>query len=226
VNDKAIILVVEDNKHMLSANARVLTEAGYEVLTAPDLAAARAHLSKTLPDAIVLDIMLPDGNGLDFIPEIRTVTNAPVLFTTSLGTKDARLAGLQAGDDYIVKPFDYDELCARVGAFLRREAKHRENVGREITHGSLTLDTVSGIAYQNGKDMGLTQKEFAVLLIFAQNKGKIMSAEHIYKRAWGQPMAGDKNTLQATISKLRKKIELSEYTIKMSRNQGYSFEYI
>jgi len=229
VNDKATILVVEDNERLLNANARTLLEAGYNVLAAPNLAIARKQINKTAPDAIVLDILLPDGNGLDFIQEIRSLTTAPVLLTTSLGAKDDRLAGLLAGgDDYITKPFDLDEMCARVGAFLRREALHHENPSSEITRGPLVLDTVAGRASLNGKDMLLAPKEFAVLLFLVQHEDQVLTAEKIYRKIWKQPMAGDDHSIKNAIYRLRKKLdaEKSGLSIEVSRGEGYSFERI
>jgi len=231
MDNRAVVLVVEDNERLLNANARVLEEAGYLVHTATDLASARRQLAETLPDAIVLDILLPDGSGLDFIGEIRTLTPAPVLLTTSLGSKDDRLVGLQAGgDDYISKPFDLDEMCARVGAFLRRETMYRETLlqgglQREITRGPLLLDTVSGRAYLHGGDMQLAPKEYLVLLMFVQNEGKSLSAERLYETVWKLPMEGDDHSIKNVVYRLRNKLTASSsgLSIETVRGEGYRF---
>ncbi|MCL2757302.1 MAG: response regulator transcription factor [Coriobacteriia bacterium] len=228
MSSRATILVVEDNERLLDANARTLSEAGYSVLTAPDLATARQHINQVPLDAIVLDIILPDGNGLDFIEEIRALSSAPVLLTTALGTKDDKLAGLRAGgDDYIAKPFDLDEMCARVEAFLRREAMHRESSpSRELILGTLKLDTVADRAYLNGKDMQLAPKEFLVLLLLVQNKGKTLRAEYLYETIWKLPIAGDDHSIKNAIYRLRQKLRAGncDYSIETLRGEGYRFE--
>jgi len=227
MNSRSIVLVVEDNLRLLVACTRTLTEAGYLVLAAPDLATAEKHINTVPPDAIVLDIMLPDGSGLDFIRKIRAVSFAPVLLTTSLGSKDDRLLGLQAGgDDYITKPFDLDEMCARVAAFLRREAIHRESANHEITRGLLKLDTVADRAYLNEEDMLLAPKEFSVLFMLVQNEGKILTAESLYETVWKLPMAGDDHSIKNVIYRLRQKLkaENSSFSIETIRGEGYRFE--
>jgi len=220
-------MIVEDNRAMLRLNARMLSEAGHAVLTAETLCQAREHLKSRFPDAVVLDILLPDGNGLDFIPEIRRVTEAPVLLVTSLGEKDDRLAGLVAGgDDYIVKPYDIDELVARVNAFLRRERMHLEKPVREIIKGPLKLDILSGAAYLNGADMQLAPKEFSILLLLARAEGQPISSQRLYEEVWRMPMAGDDHPIKNTVYRLRKKLEGSGFAITAARQEGYRFENI
>ncbi len=223
-NEK-VILVVEDNELMLNAIVRVFENSGFHVLTAPSLAGARSHLTRIIPDAVVLDILLPDGNGLDFISEIRELTTIPVLLVTSLGSKDERLAGLRAGgDDYITKPFDLDELVARVEAFLRREDMSRNQTVREIVKGPLKLDPVSARAYLYSEDILLTQKEFALLLLLVRNEGKMLSKEILFEKVWRQPVNEDARAIKAHLSNVRKKLRGSGYTINTSRGQGYCFK--
>ena len=225
------ILLVEDNEDILEANRRVLQRAGYSVNVAQSIAAARESLHQRLPDAIVLDIMLPDGNGLDFIEEIRMATTAPVLLLTSLTQKDDRLIGLRAGgDDYITKPYDLDELVERIEAFLRREEMYALRPGANvISVGSLTLDNVANQAYICGKNMGLSMKEFAILLVLVQNKGRAVSKETLYEVVWKQPVITDTRTVWTHVSILKKK--LSEdggraFNIYTERGVGYRFEHI
>ncbi|MCL2803893.1 MAG: response regulator transcription factor [Micrococcales bacterium] len=225
-SSKATVLVVEDNQRLLRAIGRTLVESGYSVLPAPDLATARSQVRRTPPNAIVLDILLPDGNGLDFIEEIRAASTAPVLLVTALGTKDQRLAGLRAGgDDYITKPFDLDELCARVGAFLRREAMHHNDPGREIVTGPLRLDPVADRAYLYGKDINLAPKEFSVLFMLVVNEGTPLTAQQLYEAVWKLPMAGDDHSIKNVVYRLRQKLGLanSGLSIETSRGEGYCF---
>jgi DNA-binding response OmpR family regulator len=227
MSEKATILVIEDNEKLLQAVARVLRGAGYDVVEARSLSDARECLAAGAPDVITLDILLPDGRGLDFISEIRQTTDAPVLIITSLGAKDERLKGLKAGgDDYIVKPVDLDEMTARIESFLRREAMHKEKHVRELVKGSLSLDTVAGLALLKGEDMQLAPKEFSVLLFLVQNENKIFEPSHLYEEVWKQPMSSDDHSVKNVVYRLRKKLEIGEagYTISMSRGKGYRFE--
>ena len=224
MDTKAIILLVEDNIAILEANRRILSKAGYKIHAAKTLTEARNALREAPPDAIVLDILLPDGNGLDFIAEIRKMTTAPVLLLTSLTEKEERLEGLRAGgDDYITKPYDMEELRERVAAFLRRDAMLRRTEP-SVTLGSLELNVVSSKAFLDDKDLLLTQKEFALLLLLVQNESAVMQANTIYEKVWNQPMLEDTNAIKIAVSRLRKKLEKTEFCIKNLRGEGYRFE--
>jgi DNA-binding response OmpR family regulator len=222
-NESKIILLVEDNPKILAANRRILERDGHRTLTATTLAETRERLKSAVPDMIVLDIMLPDGSGLDFMRELREICDAPVLFLTAKTERNDRLAGLRAGgNDYISKPYDIDELRERVAAFLRLSAARKPP--SKLILGALELDIVADRAFVNGEDLLLTQKEFALLLLLAQSEGKTLAADALYAKIWGRPMAGDKNTLQATLSKLRKKLAPSDFDIRASRGRGYALE--
>ena len=219
------ILCVEDEIEILEHNKRVLSENGYEVLTADSLAAAREVLAETTPDAIVLDIMLPDGNGLEYLKELRAEGSAiPIIMLTAWNRSFNKARGLDAGaDDYMGKPFEYDELLARI----RKILKQAERVPEKVDKGALTFNVVSGVAYCNGADLLLTKKEFALLLIFTQNENRYISAEYLYEKVWGRDMNDDTNTVKTTVSRLRKKIENSGFTIIYGRDaemDGYCFE--
>jgi len=222
--NKGRILLVEDNEKLNGANARALKLRGYEVDTALTLAGARRKLSLSEPDVLLLDVMLPDGDGFDFCAEIRGKTTAHILFLTAKTEHADRVKGLAAGgDDYIMKPFHPEELLARVASAMRRRSMDRPPV-KAFSAGNLALDIVAARAFVGGADLLLSQKEFALLLWFAQNENETVNAETLYEKAWGMPMAKDKNTLQATVSKLRKKIGPSGYDITARRGQGYVFE--
>ena len=160
------ILLVEDNPHILRINAEVLGLRGYEVLRASTAAEARGHLQWHPVDLIVLDIMLPDANGLDLCRELKKQYHVPILFLTALGENQDVVEGLRAGgDDYLSKPYDLEVFVARVEARLRERNDNR----RHVSYGCLRLDTVSLTGFVNGQDIQLTQKEFTVLLLLAQN---------------------------------------------------------
>lgn len=139
-DDRALVLLVEDNVDLNDINRRALRLAGYRVLTALTLGQAKAHLERAAPEVIVLDILLPDGNGVDFCRTIREKTAAPILFLTSVKGHEQALAGIAAGgDDYLAKPFSIDMLIVKVSAFLRRDAivRRMQPSGRILVKGAL-----------------------------------------------------------------------------------------
>ncbi|MBS6642305.1 MAG: response regulator transcription factor [Clostridiaceae bacterium] len=209
MSEKKTVLLVEDNRDLNYINSRALRLSGYQVLTALTVAKAREHLAQFKPDAIILDILLPDGNGVDFCREIREQTAAPILFLTSVSGVDKALEGIRAGgDDYITKPFHIELLLARLEAFWRRdEISKRVNPADLYTCGPLTFQTAACTARLNGEDMMVTVKEFLVLLLLAQNEGNMVSKEVIYKKVWGQPLNGNSQALYAVVSRLKKKLE-------------------
>lgn len=226
---KETILLVEDDPNILRTNRRILEREGYVALCAGTLESARALLSKHTPDALVLDIRLPDGSGLAFCEEIRPSTSAPVLFLTALDEKSEIIEGLVAGgNDYITKPYDVKEFVARVNAQLRLAQMNRwdtEQV-KTLTRGPLTLDVVAIRAFLNGEDMMLSTREFSVLLFLMKNEGRTMSAEVIYEEAWKQSLAGNASALWKCISRLKNKLAACEDEIVLMnfRSRGYSLE--
>ena len=222
-----LILLVEDTKKILDANRRILEECGHTVLCAQTLAGARELLKTGKPDLAVLDIMLPDGDGLAFLPELRAHCNIPVLFLTAKKERKDILDGLKAGgNDYITKPYSIDEFCARVESALQWEISKREDIRETLTKGSLVLDLVSNRAFINHEDLLLTDNEFSILRLLVQNEGKTMSAEHIYEKVWGQPMVGNSRAVQSSISRLRKKINPAGYDVLTIYGKGYVFKKI
>ncbi|MDR1320417.1 MAG: response regulator transcription factor [Gracilibacteraceae bacterium] len=226
--DKNLILLVEDNKHLNEINRRNLQSAGYEVLTALDLAQAREHLRRRGPDVILLDVFLPDGSGMEFCREIRERTSAHILFLTSLDEHSEKIKGLDmGGDDYITKPYKLDELLSRVGAAVRRRGMRGDSPAAEtVTRGALTLSIVLKRAYLGGADMSLAPKEFELLYLFLKNEGKTLSADEIYQAVWAQPGIGDVNALRVAVSRLRKKLAADKngaFVIESVRSEGYRF---
>jgi len=219
------LLLVEDNEDIQDLNKFFLTQRGYDVRIAMNLAEAKEAISNATdeakPDLIVLDIMLPDGNGLDFLKELRAGGNyTPVLLLTALSETSDEMRGMQeGGDDYIAKPYENDILHTRIEALLRRA----ERVPQTIKKGTLLLESYSSQAYISGESLGLTAREYSVLLFLVQNEGRLLAADFIYGEIWKQPLNEDKNAAQTIISRLRKKIEPSGYSIETHRNKGYTF---
>ncbi|MDR1530609.1 MAG: response regulator transcription factor [Clostridiales bacterium] len=218
-----LILLVEDNEQILRGNERMLRRRGYAVKSALDLAGARAAIAERRPAAIILDIMLPDGSGLDFIGELRNSENSgiPVLLLTGLSTQDDIVRGLtEGGDDYLTKPYDFPVLLARVEALMRRAAR----VPEKIVKDRLTLDVAAGVALLDGKDLLLAQKEFALLLIFLQNEERYINGDYLCEKVWKAPMEGDSDALKSAVKRLRAKIRGSGWHIGWSRGEGYALE--
>lgn len=215
------VLLIDDNIGVLDANSQVLAHDGYTVLSATTLAEARKLLMSAAPDVVVLEVMLPDGNGLDFMQELRKLSTAPVLFLTTKDKPEERMAGLLAGgNDYITKPYDIYEFRIRVKNFiyLLREARDYTST---IAIGSLKLDTVAQHAFLDGENLGLAPKEFALLNLLVKNKNITLSTEYLYEKAWGQPICGDTYSVKKAVSKLRLKLENSEFSISTHRGSGY-----
>ena len=215
------VLLVEDEQVILYSNKFLLERrGGYTVRTAECLADAKKEVEKKMPDIIVLDIMLPDGSGLDLLKELRQKSNVPVLLLTALSESRDELSGLESGgDDYITKPYDNSVLLARIDMILRRSSK----IPDTLSLGKMVLDTASKTAHVGSKDMFLKTKEYSLLELFVQNPNKIMNAEFIYTKIWGQPLLGNDRTLRTTMSNLRTCLaeHKAGYTVTSKRGEGY-----
>jgi two-component system KDP operon response regulator KdpE len=173
-------------------------------------------------DVILLDINMPDGDGLSLLNQIRQMTSASVIILSARNTKSDVITGLLEGsDDYIVKPYDVDELCARVLAAFRRR-QQRDSI---FKNGRFSLDIGVSRAYMDGVDLLLTPKQFALLLLFMKNEGRILSPEFIYQSIWKTGTSGDLAALWKQISNLKAKIEIADMVhISTVRGKGYVFE--
>lgn len=216
------LLVVEDDLSILHNNRVALSNAGYDILTAENLMQAKMHLACHHPDAIILDIMLPDGNGLEYLKELRSEgNNIPVLMLTAWNKSSDIAGGLDAGaNDYIGKPFSYEVLLSRV----KRMLSYVEQVPEIVIREPFRLSITALAAYYKEVDLLLTQKEFSLFMLFTQNEGKILSTKYLYEKAWGRPLIEDTGTVKYQVSNLRKKLIGSGYTITSSRGEGYCFE--
>ncbi|MCL2163975.1 MAG: response regulator transcription factor [Oscillospiraceae bacterium] len=215
------VLCIEDDMQVQIYNKSLLEAKGFTVRLAMTLQEAREIIRREMPSLIILDIHLPDGNGLDFLRDLRNTSMVPVIALTNDNEEEALVNGLESGcDDYIPKPYAFSVLFARIEALMRRA----DNIPEIINMWPLVLDPLAGHAYIDGKDMVLSKKEFALLLLFTQHEGKILSGDYLYEKVWKAPLVDDKNALQVAISKLRKKIGLSTYDIITLRGRGYIFK--
>ena len=219
----AIILLIEDNASIMDINRAALQMREYEVLCASTLKEAERLLSLHQVDCIVLDIMLPDGNGLTWCREIKQAYSTPILFLSALGENKDIIAGLQAGgDDYLAKPYDLDILVARIEARLRANSA----TPRFVRFGALKLDTLSLTGYLNEEDMLLTQKEFALLHLLIKHQGYVVEKETIVAHIWGESAQQDASMLYSLLSRVKKKLHSDEtgITILSKRPVGYCIE--
>ncbi len=223
MSENTIVLMVEDDVNLLTLNANMLKRKGYSVHTAQTLKEARALQSELEKiDIAVLDIMLPDGNGLAFASEIKGKNDCPVLMLTSKNKHEDIVEGMSSDADmYMVKPYFIDEFIARVEGLLKKQQKDNHT---SVIRGNLRLDLSLRQAKLNDVDLALTSREFSLLLYLARREDEVVPAETVYKEVWGQLPGGEKAAIQNAVSRLRKKLQNSGYNIVASRNEGYVFE--
>ncbi len=229
MENKPVILMVEDETDVLRINARMMTRRGYEVLCAENYVTAKALLEQHTPDLLILDIMLPDGSGYDLCDSFRKLSDHPVIFLTGKAKLADRIDGLSRGGDYyLTKPYDLDELLAVSERLLKRhiETKQKHADLTEIVKGPLTLHIPTAKAEINGRDAGLTAKEFALLLLLVRNESKELSAETLYETVWGASAEKDTRTVRVHITTLRRKLDADNtdaFDIFSVYGKGYSF---
>jgi two-component system KDP operon response regulator KdpE len=201
----ARVLVVDDEPQILRALQMKLRGAGYAVETAATAKEALMKAGMRPPDAIVLDLLLPDGRGTDVCRELRAWYAAPIVVLSAVGEEREKVAALDAGaDDYVTKPFSGDELLARLRAVLRRVSPTPEMV---ITIGDLRIDLEKRVVSVNGTQVSLTPIEYDLLRVLAQNQGKLMTHPALLRKVWGPAYQEESNYLHVHISHLRRKIE-------------------
>lgn len=218
----ARLLLVEDDPMILNALTAFLREEGFETETADGQRAALELLSRHSFDLVLLDITLREGNGFDTCQAIKAQSAVPVFFLTASGDESSTVAGLDMGaDDYIAKPFRPRELLSRIRSALRRSGVD----AARLMLGPLTLDTDKGEVYREGVPLALSALEYRMLLLFAGNRGKLLSRNRLLEELWdmGGEFVND-NTLTVCIKRLRDKIEedpAAPRIIKTVRGLGY-----
>jgi len=216
------ILVVEDQKDLNEIIVRKLTNEHYSVDACYDGDDALDFIRCAEYDAVILDIMLPGTTGIGVLKQMRASGDkTPVLLLTALGTVEDRVAGLDAGaDDYLVKPFDFDELLARVRAIIRRGGERASSV---MVCGDLTLDSAARRVERGGKEIVLTAKEFDILEYLMQNEGKVLSRDKLSNHIWNYDYDGGSNVIDVYVHHLRKKVDtdFEEKKIITVKGAGY-----
>lgn len=210
------ILIVDDEKTISDIIKFNLAKEGYETVTAFDGREAITKFEEENPDLIILDLMLPELDGLEVAKEVRKTSHIPIIMLSAKDSEFDKVIGLEIGaDDYVTKPFSNRELLARVKAHLRRTenietAVAEENASAsnsEITIGDLKILPDAFVAQKRGEDIELTHREFELLHHLATHMGQVMTREYLLETVWGYDYFGDVRTVDVTIRRLREKIE-------------------
>jgi two-component system KDP operon response regulator KdpE len=201
----ARVLVVDDEPQILRALQLKLKSAGYSVETAATAQEALTKAAMRPPEAIILDLLLPDGSGTDVCREVRSWSTVPILVLSAVGEEREKVAALDAGaDDYVTKPFSGDELLARLRAALRRAIPAAQPV---LVVGELRIDLEKRAVTMAGKPVALTPIEYDLLRLFAGNAGKLLTHPAILREIWGPAYGEESNYLHVYVSHLRRKLE-------------------
>jgi two-component system KDP operon response regulator KdpE len=201
----ARVLVVDDEPQILRALETTLRGAGYQVETAASGAEGLARAAARPPEAIILDLVLPDRSGVDVCQELRTWTKAPILLLSVVSEEHEKVAALDAGaDDYVTKPFGIEELLARLRAALRRAVPSGDAI---IEVGELAIDLEKHLVLLRGEPVSLTPREFELLRVLAQNEGKLLTHSVLLREVWGPGYQTENHYLHVFISQLRHKLE-------------------
>jgi DNA-binding response OmpR family regulator len=204
------ILVVEDEPSIAEVVGLYLKRAGYQVQTAPDGKMAMTMLEKKIPDLVILDLMLPEIDGLSLTRWLRDRSDVPIIMLTARREEIDRIAGLEMGaDDYVVKPFSPQELVSRVRAVMRRIKRGQvaASTERPLTFGELVIDASSRTVSVSGKEVQLTAKEFDMLYLLAQHPRQVYTREQLLDRIWGGAEYIDPGTVTVHVRRVREKIE-------------------
>ncbi|HEY2979574.1 MAG TPA: response regulator transcription factor [Anaerolineales bacterium] len=223
------ILVVEDEPSISEVVSLYLKRAGFQVQTAADGRQALNLLEEKIPDFVILDLMLPEVDGLSLTRWLRDRSDVPIIMLTARREEIDRIAGLELGaDDYIVKPFSPQELVSRVRAVLRRAGREAESgTGRPLLFDGLTLDARSRVLTVNDAPVELTAKEFDMLHLLARHPRQVFTREQLLERVWGSAEYIDPGTVTVHVRRLREKIETdpsSPRRLLTVWGVGYKFE--
>jgi DNA-binding response OmpR family regulator len=202
------ILVVEDEAIVAEVVERFLRRDGYETMVASDGRQALSALGSFIPDLIVLDLMLPEVDGLEVCRQVRSRGVTPIIMLTARGEETDKVLGLGLGaDDYVTKPFSPRELAARVQAVLRRAKSVPADDAETLRFGALRLNGRTRVVEREGVDLRLTAREFDLLIFLARHAGQVFSREQLMDAVWDYDFAGDAGTVTVHMRRLREKIE-------------------
>ena len=212
MNIREKILVVEDEQSIAHFISTVLTSNGYEAMQASSGTEALSMISSHCPDLIILDLGLPDMDGLEILRQLRSWTSLPVVVVSARSHEKDKVDALDLGaDDYLTKPFGTDELLARVRTAIRhtRTASGNDEIAQKGTYtvGDLTIDYNKHQALVRGQNVKLTLSEFRIVALLGKHAGKVLTYDYIIKELWGPRASGDNQILRVTMANIRRKIE-------------------
>jgi two-component system, OmpR family, KDP operon response regulator KdpE len=227
VNDRPRVLVVDDEPQILRALRITLRDDGFDVIPATTAAEALDAAALRAPDAAILDLLLPDGDGIEITQRLREWSSLPILVLSAVGEEDQKVRALEAGaDDYVTKPFSPRELVARLHAALRRARPASDEP--VLRAGELELDLASHTARRAGDEVHLTPTEFRLLAALMSRPGRLLTHTALLTEVWGPAYADDVATLRTHIANLRRKVEPedpSQRHIRTDAGIGYRFIY-
>jgi two-component system KDP operon response regulator KdpE len=218
------ILVCDDEQQILRALRVVLREAGFEVEATATASEALDAAAVRPPDAAIIDLMLPDGSGVDVCRQLRAWSELPIVVLSAIGDEDQKVEALEAGaDDYVTKPFGPRELVARLHAVLRRAGGAVDEPA--VTVDGLHVDLAARVVRRDGEEVHLTPIEYDLLRVLLRNRGRLMTHRALLTEVWGPGYADDTRVLRTHIANLRRKIEPAEGTryIRTDSGVGYRF---
>lgn len=222
----ALIYIVEDDQNIREIETFALKNSGYSVMDFECAKGFYHQIAEKVPDCILLDIMLPDEDGLEIVRRLRSMPDTrkiPIMLVTAKSTEIDKVKGLDIGaDDYITKPFGIMELISRVKALLRRSMSIEDE--KFLSTGDIFLDGEKHMVYVQDEPCELTFKEYELLKLLIQNQGIVMSRDIIMERIWGINFEGESRTLDVHIKTLRQKLRNAGSLIKTVRNVGYMIE--
>ena len=228
---KPKVLIIDDEIHIVELIKFNLETSGYEVDFAYDGLDGYLKIKENIPHLVLLDWMIPNISGIDILKKIRsdkTLCNIPIIMLTAKNMENDKIEGLELGaDDYITKPFSIKELLARISSVLRRYNISRDNTEDILTIGNLKVNLVKHEVSKGSKIIDLTLKEFELLRLLIENKGKVLSRNYLLDKIWGYDYYGETRTVDVHIRYLRKKIEdedSSEKYIQTIRGVGYKID--
>lgn len=226
----SVILVVDDERDIVSALEIYLRPEGYDILKAYDGKEALNIIQKEHVDLVLMDIMMPEMDGIVTTSKIREISNVPVIFLTAKSEDADMILGLNIGaDDYITKPFNPAEVIARVRSQLRRYTLlgGSPNKPQQIKIGGIIMDDDAKSVSVDGEDISITPVEYNILKLLMENPGKVFSSEEIYQKIWNEPFVNGENTVAVHIRHIREKIEIDPGKpryIKVVWGRGYKME--
>ncbi|MBT3362783.1 MAG: response regulator transcription factor [Chloroflexi bacterium] len=215
------ILVVDDDPGIVSFVKRGLEYEGYTIGTAVDGDEALKTFTETNPDLVILDVMMPGMDGIEASKRLRQTSDVPILMLTAKGTTADKIAGLESGaDDYLIKPFEFDELLARVRALLRRPRPQKES---QLQFEDISLNTTTREVWRGSDAVELSAQEFDLLELFMRHPRQVLTRNVIYENVWGYDFDGESNVIDVYVRYLRSKLEISGKArlIHTVRSVGY-----